>query len=360
MARNLLVICGPTATGKTSLGIKLARILDGEIISADSRQVYKGMDIVTGKDFPVTISKIKNPCLNGRSPKRRQKSKIQSRLEKELNGDVRIVAYDFGGIPVWGLDLVRPDQEFSVAHFVELASRVIEDIWRREKLPIIVGGTGLYIQSLFVPIETVGIAPDWQERGRMASWSVSRLEEKLKKLDPNRFARMNQSDQYNPRRLIRAIEVASQNQKPIHQLADKNQKHFSTIKNCLIIGLKTVDLRRLHERIDKRIKARVEQGAEKEVRALFAQYSLDNSVLATTIGYKQWQAYLQGEISREEAIKRWQLAEHAYARRQMTWFKKQPGIRWFEVDDRRFPQNVVKAVKEWYSKKEVSTTEIYG
>ena len=342
MDRSLLIICGPTATGKTSLGVESAQSLDGEIVSADSRQVYEGMDIVTGKDMPANSKVIRQSA--------DQNSKLQLKSQKYTVG-YRLLQ----NVPVWLTDICQPDQEFNVAYFVRFASRVIEEIWQRGKLPILVGGTGLYIKSLLEPIGTEGIVPDWKLRGRLESWSVDRLQKKLKWLDLRRLEKMNQSDRNNPRRLIRAIEIslATSNQPPATRITRLDVKP-------LFIGLRTKGLKALYQRIDERVEERLKQGAEREVSDLLNRYSWDNSVLGTTIGYRQWRAYLTGTTTKEDAIQQWKFAEHAYGRRQMTWFKKQPGIRWFKIDDRRFPQNVVKVVKEWYSKKETSTTEIHG
>src|SRR3989344_4678270 len=162
---KLLIICGPTATGKTKLAANLSKKFSGKIISADSRQVYKGMDIVTGKDRPKEVS-------------------------------------------IWGYDIIRPNEEFSVAHFVNLAGKEITRVDKQGKLPIIVGGTGFWLKSLLNPPATINIIPDWQLREKLEKFSATELLERLKKIDPKRAASMNQSDRNNPRRLMRAIEVA--------------------------------------------------------------------------------------------------------------------------------------------------------
>ena len=184
--KKLLVICGPTAAGKTNLGLKLASLFNGEIISCDSRQIYQGMDIVTGKDRPAG------------SKKKKRKIKDQT-----------FHYYLFGKIPVWGLDLVRPDKEFSAAHWVQYSQFVIKSIWQRKKLPIIVGGTGFWIKALLEKIDTIGVVPDYKLRKALVGIKPNRLFTKLKQLDAKRAKQMNQSDRKNPRRLVRAIEVAT-------------------------------------------------------------------------------------------------------------------------------------------------------
>jgi tRNA dimethylallyltransferase len=169
--KKVLIICGPTATGKTTLAARLAKKFKGELISADSRQVYKGMDIVTGKDKPQ-------------------------------------------GVIIHGLDLVKPDQEFSAAHFVKVASTLINQISKRKKLAIIVGGTGLYLDSLINPPQTLTIKPNWSLRKKLEQKSIHYLQQQLKKLNPSKWRQMNHSDRLNPRRLIRAIEVEKSQQGP--------------------------------------------------------------------------------------------------------------------------------------------------
>ncbi len=186
---QLLIICGPTAIGKTNLAIKLAKALNGELVSADSKQVYKGMDIGTGKDLPKS-SKLQFPSSN-------------LRLK-----NFQIGYYSLDSIPVWLLDIVNPDYRFSVADYVECAHRVMADIHLRGKLPIMVGGTGFYIKGVVDGIETLGVEPDWDLRQKFNYLGVEELQEKLRKLDPTRLKAMNESDRNNPRRLIRAIEIS--------------------------------------------------------------------------------------------------------------------------------------------------------
>jgi len=305
--KRLLVICGSTATGKTGLAIELAKRFKGEIVSADSRQVYQGMDIGTGKDKSI---------------------------------------FSIKKVPVWLLDVVRPDQEFSVAHFQKIASEVIEDIWRRNKLPIVAGGTGLYIKSLIEQIETINIPPNKKLRADLQDKTISQLQERLKQLDLQHWKKMNNSDRQNPRRLMRAIEIGLVNQKS----KARNQKRKARFKidSLLVIGLRTRDLKSLYERIDKRVEKRIKQGAEKEVKNLVKKYSWSQSVLGTTIGYKEWRDYFEGKIDLAELIQGWKFAEHAYARRQLTWFKKQSDIIWFDIGGKDFDKEAVGVVQRWY------------
>lgn len=299
--KKLLVICGPTATGKTLLAVKLAKKFDGELISVDSRQVYKGMDIGTGKDHP--------------------KDAI-----------------------IHLLDVVEPDEEFNVAKYYQLAWPLIKNIWEKGKLPILVGGTGFYIKAIVDGIESLGIEPDWRLRRELENLEIGELVKKLKKLDPERWKGMNQSDQQNPRRLIRAIEIAKSQKAPEKGIAKKGAK-----LDVLMIGL-TASKKLLYQRIDKRVEERVKQGVEKEIKKLLDKgYTWESSALGVTIGYKEWQLFFKGEASKDEVIQGWKFDEHAYARRQLTWFKKDKRIKWFDIIKLGFKHEVEKLVSSWYT-----------
>lgn len=318
---KLLAIVGPTAVGKTGLGIKLAQDFGGEIVSADSRQVYQGMDIITGKDLP-GFSNFNLHFLN-------QKNQ-------------QVGYYSVENIPIWLLDVVKPNEKFSAADYRKLAWEVIEDIWQRKKLPIVVGGAGFYLKVLLEGVETMGIPPNWKLRKKLENCSVSELQKKLKEIDPERAQRMNESDWQNPRRLIRAIEVA--------QKRENNSDLTTQIKSyqSLIIGL-TAPLKILYEKINQRVKERLQAGAEEEIKALLEKgYNWENSALGETIGYREWQGFFEGRESRAEAVTKWQFAEHGYARRQITFFRKMKEIRWFDITEAEWEEKVEKLVRNWY------------
>lgn len=266
---KLLVICGPTATGKTAIAAALAKKFNGELISADSRQIYRGMDIVTGKER--------------------------------------------GDVPVWLYDVVNPDEEFSVSHWVKLAKNAIADIVKRGKLPIVVGGTGLYIQALLHPIETIDIPPNRRLRKKLQLLSVSELQHMIVR------GEINQSDWNNPRRLIRKIEIAQSKivfGKQIYQC------------DYFIIGL-IAPLPVLDKRIDERLTVRMRCGLEAETVSLLARYN-PNLPSMSAIGVN----------------------EHAYARRQMTWFKKMPTVVWFDISRVGYQSDVTAEVGKWYTGKQ--------
>ncbi len=308
MVNKLLIVCGPTATGKTKLGVELAKKMEGEIVSADSRQVYRGMDIGTGKDISID------------------------------------------GVKPWLLDIVEPDYRFNVADYKKCAEAAIENILKRGKLPIVVGGTGFYIKAVTEKIETIGIGPDWELRAKLSNYQISELRIALERLDPKRSREMNESDRQNPRRLIRAIEIVqySNLQIPISKEISNFKFQISNF-DVMFIGLKApYDI--LYQRIDQRVEARVEAGLEDEIKSLLKKgYTWENSALGTTLAYSEWRAYFENQKNKEEVIKKWKFDEHGYARRQMTWFKKNPKINWFDITNDGWQVKVEKMVNNWYS-----------
>jgi len=301
MRKKLLVICGPTATGKTGLTLKLARELGGEIISADSRQVYRGMDIGTGKDLG-------------------------------LVGEER----------VWGYDLVRPGEEFSVKDYYDIAVAVIRDIYRRGKLPILVGGTGLYIKAVVDGLDKIRVPRDEKLREKLVEMSVEELWGELKRVDVEKANVMNKSDRKNPRRLIRAIEIAIA---PPTRGGAGGQAGFGG--EVLMIGLK-MEVGELGRRIEKRVKERLGMGFEQEVEKLLADGVSWDSQAMQALGYRQWRDYWEGKVSREEAIEKWVQEEKKYAKRQMTWFKKDGRVEWYDALDPSLEAKVEARTRKWY------------
>lgn len=293
---KVLVICGPTATGKTGLGLKLAKKLNGEILSADSRQVFRGMDIITGKDLP-------------------EDQKI------------------------WLLDLVEPAEEFSVARWYQAAQKVLQKVWAQAKLPILVGGTGLYIKAVVDGIKTIDIPPNEALRKQLAGKNVDELYDILAQLDSVRAAEMNRSDRRNPRRLVRAIEIALQNQK-------FNSKFRKS--DILMVGL-TAPRDVLYQKIDERVEKRLKEGALNEVERLLNKGVSWNAQAMQSLGYRQLRGYFEKKVSLQEATRAWKNAEHEYARKQLTWFKRDKRINWFEITSSGWQRNVEKLVKKWYS-----------
>jgi len=341
---KLLVICGPTATGKTNLGIKLAQLLNGEIVSADSRQVYQDMDIGTGKNLPPNSSRV---------------------VRHTSHGNKTYKVYNLDGIDLWGYDLVTPDQEFSLAHFQQFASTIIPDIHFRGKLPIVVGGTGLYLKSLSHHLETTVIPRDPQLRSQLEQHSVKSLQLQLQQLNPAKLESMNHSDRLNPRRLVRAIEIATYHQHsnsvpmfPDHinsevgesgNIGIKVTTELSNKLEQLWIGL-TGDLSVLDHHVSTNVQTRSKQLDQEINRLLVRHPHFWSFPAATATGYSQWHQFLDGSITRSQATNLWIKSETQYLRRQLTWFKKQPNIHWFDISSPHFQQQVAALVKPWYSK----------
>lgn len=333
----MIVIGGLTSTGKTTIGLSLAKKLGGEIVSADSRQVYELMDIGTGKDIGRHKFIAKNGQLN---------REINSRLNQKL----KIGIYKIGGVPIWGLDLVKPNQQFSVAQYSVFAATVIKDIWRRGRLPFLIGGTGFYLKSVISSesIETLGIPPNWELRWRFKDLPPTELLKKLDQLDPLKAAALNFSDRQNSRRLIRAIEIAMFKEKPENL---PNLKNLRLKPDQLVIIFLTAPNRYLYGNIDRRVRLRVKAGMEREIKKLLRSgYNWQNSAMGVTLGYKEWQYFFGKELSCKELIERWQYDEHAFARRQLTWFKKfykelkktKKPVYWVDVSKKNWQRKIEK------------------
>ncbi|MBM3205257.1 tRNA (adenosine(37)-N6)-dimethylallyltransferase MiaA [Candidatus Shapirobacteria bacterium] len=310
--KKLLIICGPTATGKTGLGLKIAKKFNGEIVAADSRQVYQGMDLATGKDI--------------------QKGKwLKDHWEIEK-------------IPVWLLDVVQPNQEFSVAHYVKMSWPIIKKIWQKNKLPILVGGTGFYLKAMVEDVPTKEIPPNWVLRKQLEKKSIKVLFNELAELDSFRAAQMNLSDRQNKRRLIRAIEIAR------WQVGNRDwQPKKPPMMKILMIGLKA-PLPKIYQMIDQRVEEQFKSGAEEEVRKLRERGFSWELPSMSAMGYREWRPFFEGKSSRGEVLKRWQFNEHGYARRQMTWFKKNPQVHWFDITQKGWENKVEEEVFIWYTK----------
>ena len=326
---KLLVIYGPTAVGKTALGIKLAEKFSGEIISADSRQVYQGMDVGTGKEIT-------------------KSEKLKMKKERFWAGK-QIGYYLVNGVKIWLYDVVRPDQLFNVADYHDLAWGLMGDIWKRGKLPIIAGGTGFYIKAVVDGVESLGIEPDWELREKLSNYSTSELSDHLKQIDPQRWEKMNDSDRKNPRRLVRAIEITQQRKKILH--FDTAQYHSGGRRetpSVFFIGL-MAPYRLLYERIDRRVEERVKIGVVGEVENLLkigCGWSLPSM---SAMGYREFRDFFEKKASLDQVIQRWKFDEHGYARRQLTWFKKDPRIHWFDITEPDWESKVEELLKRWYN-----------
>lgn len=289
-SNKIIVILGPTAGGKTGLAVKLAHKYNGEVVSADSRQVYKGMDIGTGKDldeyeFTVRGKKVK--------------------------------------IPYHMIDVVSPKTEYSLAKFQKQAFKAIDDILDRGKLPIVAGGTGLYLQAIVDNYQLSSVKANKELRERLEKESVEQVFAELKKIAPAFAKRLNQSEQGNKRRLIRYIEVMEPSKKAgRHGTWNMEQKKKKKDYKFLILGI-TWPKDILRERIYKRLVDRLEnEDMVGEVERLHKEGVSWKRLEKFGLEYKFISLYLQGKLEYEEMVEQLNIASRQFAKRQMTWFRR--------------------------------------
>ncbi|MBI2459437.1 MAG: tRNA (adenosine(37)-N6)-dimethylallyltransferase MiaA [Parcubacteria group bacterium] len=294
--KKIIVILGPTASGKTKLAVDLALKFNGEIVSADSRQVYKGMDVGTGKDLK--DYRLKFPISNFQFP---IKFKIQNSK--------------FIEIPYHLIDVVNPKTQFDLAKYQKMAFSAIDDILKRGKLPILAGGSGLYLQAVVDNYKLSDIKSDLILRKKLEKYNAQELFEKLEKLAPKLAAKLNQSDKNNKRRLVRYLEILAQ---------DKNFKSRRGQRKyqALLVGLKFgKDI--LKQRIFKRLLARVkEQNMLGEVENLRNQGLSWKRLEDFGLEYKFIAWYLRGKLPYDQMIEKLNAAIYQFAKRQLAWFKR--------------------------------------
>lgn len=280
--RKVLVVYGPTACGKTAWSIELAERFGGEVVSCDSRQIYRGLDIGTGK---VTESEMR-------------------------------------GIPHFCLDLVRPDQDYSAGEFQVVGRAAIDAIDSRGHLPVLCGGTGLYVDTVVRDFSLPGIPPDWdfrhalealaEEKGNTAVW------EKLLAVDPEYAKELHPN---NIRYVIRALEVWEKTGQSKRELGTEGEPPYDVLYLTPYDG----DRKKLYDRIDRRVLGMFEAGLLDEVRGLLEKYPHDAFGLRT-IGYQETVSHLRGDGSLNEAVALVQKHSRNYAKRQLTWFRRYPGM----------------------------------
>ena len=288
---KIIIILGPTASGKTDLGLALAKKFNGEIVSADSRQIYKQMDIGTAKP------------------------------DKKY------------GIPHHLMDITDPGEDFSLADFKAGAVKAINDIVSRKKLPIVVGGTGLYIQALVDNLDIPKIAPSARLRKELSRKSPAELAALLQKIDP---ATAGKIDLKNPRRVLRALEVFILSGQSFIDQQIKSQLLFEVLQIGLNPGAPELE-NRINARVDRQIK----DGLVEETKKLAEKYSWDLPSMSG-IGYRQIGFYLRGEATLDEAVAILKRDTRRYAKRQMTWFKRDKRIVWIKNTDVALAEKMVK------------------
>ncbi len=285
----VLAVVGPTASGKTALAVELAKRLGGEIVSADSMQIYKGMDIASAKP---------------------------TEAEKQ-------------GIPHHMMDFLPPETPYSVAEYVKAARACILEIHKRQKLPILVGGTGLYVDSLLTGTRFIETETDFDLRARLETefdaLGGEKMLEKLAAFDRDTAARLHPN---NRKRIIRAFEVYTLTGKTMTEALAASREKPSPFTPCYI-GIAYANREILYDRINRRVDIMLENGLLAEARAFF-QGAPDTA--AQAIGYKELKPYLDGVLSLDEAVENLKRATRNYAKRQITWFKRNPQIHWIYAD----------------------------
>lgn len=302
---KIIVILGPTSSGKSSIAIKLARKFNGEIISADSRQIYHGMDVGTGK------------------------------VTKEEQALARHHM----------LDVVSPKTNFSAAQFKKKAEKIIADILKRGKLPIICGGTGFWIKALVDDVAYPEVKPDWKLREKLAKKSTEKLFAMLQKLDP---VRAKNIDAKNPVRLIRAIEIC----KTLGYVPNTKYQILNTKYHFLQIGI-SLPKEKLHQNIEKRLKQRFDEGMIEEVERLHREQKISwKKIESFGLGYLWIAKFLQKQLPREELFDKVYFSEKNYAKRQMTWFSKDERIIWLPAcrGGRKNYKEIEKTIQKFYKK----------
>lgn len=296
--KKVLVIVGPTAVGKSDLSLALAKVFDGEIISGDSIQVYKGLDIGSGK--------------------------VSENQRKEVKH--------------YMLDILSPKETYSVYDFQKMARQHIEDITSRSKLPIVVGGTGLYIKALlydytFAPVDEL-------DYSKYESMSNEALYQKLQDVD---YASAMVLHPNNRRRIVRALALADVNQKKSKTIEGQKKE---VLYDALIIGC-TTDRKVLYERINQRVAMMFQEGLLEEIQSLLKQgVSFDDQSMQG-IGYRQFKCYIKQEKTLEEVQMEIASASRKFAKRQYTWFNNQMHVQWF--DPKEEYERIVEVIKAWYN-----------
>ena len=308
---TVLCVVGPTATGKTKMGVALAKRFDGEVVSVDSMQLYRGMTIGTA---------------------------APTREEME-------------GIPHHMVAVADPAESWSAARYVHAADACVQDILGRGKLPVLVGGTGLYLDALIRGTDfaagSQGTALRQQLQRRARQEGMEALLEELRRIDPAAAQKLHLRDE---KRIIRALEVWYETGCTITE-HDRQERQRPPKYDALYIGLDFLDRQDLRDRIDRRVDTMVEQGLLEEVEALLASGLPRDATALQAIGYKQFLAVAEGTATRQEAIAEVKLRSRQYAKRQLTWLRRNPDIFWIRWESRpNFPEGLQKATEYLHSR----------
>lgn len=311
--KPLVILTGPTAVGKTALSIKLASEIGGEIISADSMQVYRQMDI----------------------------------------GSAKIKPEEMGGIPHHLIDILEPEEEFNVCLFEKLALEAMEQIYERGHIPVVVGGTGFYIQALLYQIDFTEEETDTAFRDKL--WRLGEekgnhyLHELLRKVDPESAEEIHEN---NRKRVIRALEFYENSGKPISTHNKEQRQKTSAYNSCYFVL--TDDRKKLYERIESRVDQMLSKGLVDEVRTLKEQGCNASMVSMQGLGYKEILEYLDGRCSLLEAVEKIKKETRHFAKRQLTWFRREKDVIWLDKQAFAYDEDaVLSCILENLRKKEI-------
>lgn len=311
--KPLVILTGPTAVGKTALSIKLASEIGGEIISADSMQVYRQMDI----------------------------------------GSAKIKPEEMGGIPHHLIDILEPEEEFNVCLFERLALEAIEQIYERGHIPVVVGGTGFYIQALLYQIDFTEEETDTAFRDKL--WQLGEekgnhyLHELLRKVDPESAEEIHEN---NRKRVIRALEFYENSGKPISTHNKEQRQKTSAYNSCYFVL--TDDRKKLYERIESRVDQMLSKGLVDEVRTLKERGCNASMVSMQGLGYKEILEYLDGRCSLLEAVEKIKKETRHFAKRQLTWFRREKDVIWLDKQAFAYDEDaVLSCILENLRKKEI-------
>ena len=300
MKQPLIVLTGPTAVGKTSLSISLAKAVNGEIISADSMQVYKKMDI----------------------------------------GSAKIRSEEMQGIPHYLVDVLEPEEEFHIVKFQQMAKKAMEDIYSRGKIPILVGGTGFYIQAVTKDIDFTEAQQENDYRKELEALAEEKggehLHEMLRKVDP---VSADAIHAHNVKRVIRALEFYHQNGSPISAHNEEQKQHESPYNLAYFVLNMPREL--LYERIDLRVDQMMKEGLLEEVSRLKEEGCHRGMVSMQGLGYKEILAYLDGEYPLEEAVRVLKRDTRHFAKRQLTWFRREQEVTWVNKDQFSYQEDQI-------------------
>lgn len=304
MGRKIICIAGPTASGKTALAVSLAKELNGEVLSCDSMQVYRGMDIGTAKP-----------------------------TKDEMDG-----------VPHHMLDVADPEEDFSVSRFCVLAEPILEDILARGRTAILAGGTGLYMDALirggdFAPAPVPGLREELEAQAEREGMEA--MYARLQDVDPETAARLSLSDK---KRILRALEVYLQTGGTI----TAHNRRTQTVPpryDPIWLGLTAADRQALYRRIDARVEQMVDRGLLEEIRGLLASGVRREATAMQAIGYKEFLSVLDGAEPLSQAVETVQRSSRRYAKRQLTWFRRNPAIRWISWEEDDPPAKIVASAR---------------